>query len=148
MTTANSNALKIGAAILGALVVHRLIAGPSVDPYIDDPPHVDVDPTITAEQAQLIAETVAAAIYAGSTFWSGWPFGSLFEDEALVIAAMTNEMIRNDADVLLVVDQYGIRGQFATPDLTLPQAIRRYLEPSDVEQINDAYQARGINLRF
>lgn len=148
MTTANSNALKVGAAILGALVIHRLIAGPSVDPFIEDPPHVDVEPTITAEQARLIADTVAAAIYAGSTFWSGWPFGSLTEDEAMVIAAMTNEMIRNDADVLLVADQYGVRGQFATPDFTLPQAIRSYLERSDVEQINDAYRARGINIRF
>ena len=146
MRRPNNDTLRTIALIGGGLLVYRAIAN-DPDPYITHAPEVTSDPTMTIEQARILAEQVAAAIYGGS-FFSGWPFGSLTEDEAAVIAAMTNETVRNDADVLLIADAYGRRGEFATPDYTLPQAIRAYLEPSDIEEINNIYRARGINIRF
>lgn len=143
---ANSTTNTLILVGVGIVLLKSFKKGPGS--YITDPPHIDVEPTITAEEARVIADIVAAGIYAGTGFWTGWPFGSLDEDEAVVVAAMITETIRNDADVLLVIDQYGIHGEFATPDLTLPQAIRHYLSPSEVEVINDAYRDRGINIRF
>lgn len=147
MKQKESDALRTVLLIGGGLLVYRAIAGDEPDPYITDAPVVTVDPTMTAEQARILAEQVASAIYGGS-FWSGWPFGSLTEDEDAVVAAMTNDTVRNDADVLLIADAYGRRGEFATPNYTLPQAIRAYLEPSDIAAINETYRARGINIRF
>lgn len=147
MTDQQSSVLKGALVVGGGLLLYKMFAN-DPDPYIDNAPHVTVDPSITQEQARILAEIIATAIYAGSTFWSGWPFGSLTEDEAAVVAAMTSEAITNDADVLLIADEYGIRGEFATPDLTLFQAIRRYLSTGDIEDINDAYRERGINIRI
>lgn len=138
------NGALLGAGAIGLFLLLRK----RPRPYIFDPPRVTLHPTITLEQARVIAEQVRAALYASSTFWTGPVFGDLTEDEAAVIAAMTNEVIQNDADVLLVVDAYGIYGELMTPDYTLPQAINAYLTSSDVQEINSAYADRGISIRF
>ena len=147
MTDQQNNILKGALVLAGGLFLYRTFAN-EPNPYIVDPPHVTVDPSITQEQARILADIVGAAIYASSTFWGGWPFGSLTEDEAAVVAAMTSDAITNDADVLLIADEYGIRGEFATPDLSLFQAIRSYLSTGNIEDINDAYRERGINIRI
>lgn len=140
-----TNVLRGIAIVGGGLLLYKLL-GRDVDPYITDPPHVTVEPTITAEQAQVIAEVIAAAIYADGTFWTDPLFGSLFEDERAVVLAMTLPTIRNDADVLLIADKYGVRSRPLTPNYTLFQAIHAYLEPSDIEDINAAYVQRGITI--
>jgi len=144
----NSNALRTAAAIGAGLLLYNWVKGEAPDPYIDDPPTVTVPPTMTREQARVLAEQVSMAIYGSSTFYQSWLFGSMVEDEGQVVASMTNASIRNDADVLLVFDEYGVRSAMWTPDYTLPQAIAAYLEPSDVQAINDAYAQRGINIRL
>ncbi len=144
----NSKTLRTAVAIGGALLLYNWVKGETVEPYIDDAPEVTVDPTITREQARIIAEQVSMAIYGSSTFWQSWLFGSMIEDEGAVMEALTNEAIRNDADVLLVADAYGVRSAMWTPDYTLPQALKAYLEPSDIATINQAYADRNINLRF
>lgn len=116
------------------------------DPYSSLPPPVDtVPPTITLPHARLIADRVFSAIYGDGSFWTG----RTTEDERAVIDALTAE-IRNDGDVYLVVDAYGLReGSWSLAGLLdLPATVREYLDPEDVAEINDKWTAKGITLRL
>jgi len=146
------NIAKAGGVVIVALAVKNAIENAfgsnDRDDFVDTP-SLDQAPTIHKQQAIVIAEEVAAAIYDSSTLLADpWFTGSWVEDEGRIVAAMTSDAIRNDADVLAVADAYGTRGRLLTPSLTLFQAIRYYVEPSDVQTILAAYRRRGIHLSF
>lgn len=143
----NEKAIRTGLLIGGALLVYSIFGKKRPGTYVFNPPSITVPPTITVQEARILADVIQGALYA-DTISHGWPFGSLTEDEATVVAAMTSEQLENDADVLVVVDQYGVHGEFLTPDYTLPQAIRAYLSTDDIEEIHNVYRERGISIRF
>lgn len=153
MTKATNNTIiRIGGLVIAALLVKNLftnIFGPNEpDTFIDNPPGEEQNPSITIEQARIIADRIDQAIYSDSTFWSGGGFGSLFENEQKVIQALTDPTLTRNADVLLVADAYGIRGRFLTPDLNMVQAVRYYLADDQVETINLAWSGRGMTIRI
>lgn len=143
---AKPSPIAVGAAIGGfGLLAFLVLRGRSAKPYLPsdlDPPLVTIPPTITRQAARLLADGIYSALYGSG----GWATGSVDEDEGAVIAllAQTN----NDADVLLVIDEYGIRGWLWTGEYNLPGAIARYLSASDIQEINAGFAQRGINLRF
>ena len=146
-TAAQQNRTRDAIAIGGVLVgVYLLVRGR--DGWDDTDVGPDQAATISRSQARMIADAVFAALYANSTFW--WdPFvGSWTEDEALVIASLTDQVIKTDGDVLRVADAYGARGMWSGPELTLFQAVIKYLKPDEVQEINDAWLSRGITLQI
>lgn len=145
----NSNRIATGAAlVIGGVLLYKLLADDSEhEDEFDGTYNTTQTPTMQPAQARILAERVSLAIYGSSTFWSTWLFGSLIEDEGEVVRSMTDETITNDADVLLVAKEYGVRGAYMTNDYTLFQAIAAYLKPSDREEINEVYRSRNINIR-
>lgn len=144
--TAN-NALAAGIIVVGLYLVFR-------DPRANDRPRVigelpaDQQPTITPGQARTIAETVDQAIWSDSTFWSGWPVGSWTENEAVVIAAMTQPAIQTTGDLWLIMNEYGVRSVGLAPELTLFGTLEKYLDPEERELINAAWSQRRITERL
>ena len=108
------------------------------------PPVITTAPTLTRPAARVIADTIFGAIYGSGGFWAG----QTTENEAAVIAALAFCM--NDADVLLVIDEYGSRsGTWSlSGDLDLPATITRYLSAANIQDINEGFARRGIQLRF
>lgn len=145
----NSNKIATGAAlVVGGVLLYKLLSDNSDhEDEFDGTYQSTQTPTIQPAQARILAERISMAIYGSSTFWSTWLFGSAIEDEGEVVRSMTNETITNDADVLLVAKEYGVRGAYLTNDYTLFQAIAAYLEPSDRAEINEVYRSRNINIR-
>lgn len=144
-------ALGVGALLLGYQVAKRFgLVGDTGAPDVPGLPngveaeHVDEPPTLTVEVAQSLAATIYAALYGDGTLWSG----NATEDEAAVIAAL--DLLQNDADVLLLIQEYGTRtGGFAlTGPLTLPAAVQEYLSPRNIAEINANFARKGIQIRF
>jgi len=137
-------AVAAGVAGIG-LLAYLFLRGRNAGPYLPgdiDVPVITEPPTMTRQAARIIADAIYSALYGSGGFGTG----SIDEDEAAVIALLAQP--RNDADVLLVIDEYGVRGWLWTGDFNLPGAIARYLSPSDISEINDGFARRGINLRF
>lgn len=132
-------ALAIGAGLV--LFTRR------TEPYLPgglDVSDVDEPPTLTRQGARLLADTIFAAIYGSGDFWTG----STGEREDVVIGALWQ--CRNDADVLLVIDAYGIRGGSwsLSGQMNLPATLVEYLDRAERETLNQGLSDRGINLRF
>lgn len=108
----------------------------------------DQRPTITRGAARIIAETVDQAIWSDSTFWSGWPVGSWTENEAIVMAAMTQPAIQTTGDVWLIMDEYGARSIGLAPELTLIATLEKYLDQDERQYINAQWSQRNINTRL
>lgn len=117
--------------------------GPQLPPDLDVP-EIEVDPTLTRTYAGIMADRIFNAIYGSGGFWGG----SVWEDEPTVLATLLEVM--NDADAVLLVDQYGIRGGMwtLTGDLDLMGAVRTYLDASDINTVNEAYRARGMQFQW
>jgi len=105
---------------------------------------VDAPPTLTNQAAQVIADSIFAAIYGDGTLWSG----NTGEDEDAVIANLAQAM--NDSDVLLISDKYGVRsGTWSlSGDLDLIGAVRQFLSPDDIAAINADWTTKGIQIQF
>lgn len=140
--------ILLGVGGAGALLL--LLRGrSSAAPYLPDrpdmqPPVFTQGPTLTRQAARAMATAIFTAIYGSGGFWTG----STGEDEGAVIAtiAQTN----NDADVALLIDEYGMReGSWSTEgELDLPGTIVAYLSSSDRAEINAGFMDRGITFRF
>lgn len=102
-------------------------------------PEITVPPTLTLEQARVIADSVYFAIYGDGD--------ALFEDEDLIIASMLQA--RNDADVVLIGQEYGVRSGsiWGADAMNIFQAIQLYLSVEDRAAINSAWASEGITLR-
>jgi len=155
----NSSALINGIAIVGA----AWIITSALDNALDsadgdgrqDASDYDSDKlpdaeraTMTRQQSRIIADAVDAAIYEDSTFWWDPVFGSWTENEEEIIRQMTLDVIRTTGDVLQIIEAYGERGTYATPNLNLVQAVQKYAGADGVATINKAYQDRRINVRL
>lgn len=143
MEASNSNALAALIVVGGALYLFR-----DKDPNNDPRDTTDVqkgqEPTMDRNQARNIAEAVESAIYSDGTFWYTPGFGSMTENEDLVIEAMTSPEIKTEGDFVLIAEVYGVRGTMMTPDLTLVQVLKKYLDTNEREVINKVYAQRGI----
>lgn len=108
------------------------------------PKDVDQEPTLTKQAARHLADTIFAAIYGSGDLTTG----STGEDEEAVIAALVQA--QNDADVLAIMDAYGVRsGTWSwSGDLDLTGAVTTFLSRSDVEAINSNYRDKGIQILF
>lgn len=113
-------------------------------PPENEPPPVTIAPTITKQAARHLADTIFAAIYGSGDFTTG----STGEDEEAVIAALVQA--QNDADVLAIMDAYGVRsGTWSwSGDLDLTGAVNTFLSRSDIEAINMNYRDKGIQILF
>ena len=116
-----------------------------VDPNTVPDLNASERPTMPRVQAREIADAIDAAIYKDSFYW-GWGFGALGENEERIIRLLTQEAIRTTGDVLLVAEEYGTRGQFFTPDYTLMQALGAYMEPAQLSSIKEVWRQRGIRI--
>lgn len=139
----------VGILMLVKSVGRSLGLGPDEqpDPLLPgglDPGTVTVPPTLTAEHARVLAETIYVALYGDGTLWSG----NATEDEQVVIGALAQ--CRNDADVLLLIDRYGNRsGLFAlTGSMGLIAALREYLSARDIEEVNATWRTAGIRIQL
>lgn len=153
----NSSALITGIAIVGAAWVITNALDSAIDSADgdgrQDASDYDSDKlpeaeraTMTRQQSRLIADAVDAAIYDDSTFWWDPVFGSWTENEEEIIRQMTLEVIRTTGDVLQIVEEYGERGTYATPNLNLVQAVKKYAGEAGVARINKTYRDRNINI--
>lgn len=132
-----------GAALAKKLGLFETGPDPKLPPDLDIP-EVAVDPTLTRSYAGVMADRIFSAIYGSGGFWGG----SVLEDEATVVATLLE--VQNDADALLLVDAYGIRGGLwtLTGDLDLMGAVRTYLEPENIDEVNSAYRSRGMQFQW
>ena len=138
----DNRALFFGGVALAALyVLGRVFGTEQPVPY---PMPEGQTPTLNASQLRLLVDRIFGAIYGDGSFWSG----ATAEDEAAVVDALT--VPRNDADVVALINAWGIRGgRWSTAgDLTLPATVREYLSPSDIADINAGFAQRGITFTF
>lgn len=144
----------VAVGVVGVLgyAAWRMFGRPSGGGGVDGPllppnvvvPVITVPPTMTRQDAQVIADVIYTAFYGDGFFWSG----NTTEDEAAVVAAMS--LAGNDADVALIIDAYGVRGGRWSfhGDMNLVQAIVTFLSASDRAVLNDYYRSNGIGFRL
>lgn len=129
----------------GALVLYLLLRRSSgLLPPSLPPPVITEPPTLTRQAARILADVCFAAFYGSGGWWAG----QTGEDEAAVIAALSQA--NNDADIALIVDEYGTRsGAWSVHGpLTLPAAITVYFDADQRTALNTALAGKGINFRF
>lgn len=143
MEAPNNNAIAALILVGGALYLFR-DKDPNDDPRDETDVQKGQEPTMDRNQARDIAEAVESAIYSDGTFWYTPGFGSMTENEDLVIEAMTSPNIKTEGDFVMVSEAYGVRGTLMTPDLTLVQVIKKYLNTDERGLINREYSERGI----
>jgi hypothetical protein len=141
--------LAFGGVALAAYVAGKIFGPPSTGdpdtgPLVD--PNAPVPPLPTPTMSREVAATIADGIYGALYGGGGWGTGDVFEDEAAVVALLS--AARNDGDVALIIDAYGVRGWLWSGYMNLPAAIEEYLSESDRAQINDVYARAGITFRF
>lgn len=141
--------LTIGVLGIGGYAAYTLLKAPKDegDPYAGEP-YTDPElppPTMTVSESRILADRIYAAFYGGGG-WGDW--GHPGEDEEAVIAALI--VPRNTNDVLQLIDTYGERQSFWSVDnaLDLPQAIREFLSPDDIQRVNLYYANNLIAVRF
>lgn len=132
-----------GAALAKRMGLFETGPDPKLPPDLDVP-EVSVNPTLTRSYAGVMADRIFSAIYGSGGFWGG----SALEDEATVVDTLLE--VQNDADALLLVDAYGIRGGMwtLTGDLDLMGAVRTYLDADDIAAVNTAYRQRGMQFQW
>ncbi|MCH9735996.1 MAG: hypothetical protein K0U78_15840, partial [Actinomycetia bacterium] len=86
--------------------------------------------------SSLEIETMVQNLYAA--FYSDPWFG---EDEEAIIAILSR--CETDADVAAVVCRFGDTSPWYLRPMTLFEAVRAYLSPSDIEQINLVLASKG-----
>lgn len=76
-----------------------------------------------------------------------------FTDEDAVYRVFN--YLKNDADVIKVVEVYGVRPEIGTTfvswfdtDLTLAQQLQSAMTSSEIVKINNGFRAKGIKFRF
>lgn len=104
---------------------------------------VTVRPTLTDTGASIIADNIYQLV--GEWVDMVWDKGGK------VLAEMTK--INNDADFLLVVKAYGVRGEKIigfgnVVPKTLTQILRDELKQSSINEINKLYASKGITYRI
>lgn len=126
------------AAIAGYALVRNWISSDQ-DPGINDLDATDNGPrTLTDNQLVLMCEALEAALLGG---WIG-------EDEDAIGAVM--DMLNTDADVIALVEQFGIRceGVVVQRCGSLPQWFVIYLSDAERADINATLESKGITYRF
>lgn len=132
-----------GAALAKRMGLFETGPDPRLPPDLDVP-EVTANPTLTRSYAGVMADRIFSAIYGSGGFWGG----SVLEDEATVVDTLLE--VQNDADALLLVDAYGIRGGMwtLTGDLDLMGAVRTYLDADYIAAVNTAYRQRGMQFQW
>ncbi len=102
-----------------------------------------IRPTITQTQAQTFAATLVSA------------FDDCGTDEAAAYRVMG--MLKNDADILLLIKVYGLREfkgcfsgshYFGSEELSLPGAITYEMSNGEISKLNSILQKAGITYKF